>query len=459
MKSIFKALSSADPFGYGYPTLWVLPFSTISEHQKPYPISSSLPQEIILQILVIIKSMYMSRANPSLYRRTLHSVCLLSRSWYSVGTEFLYADPVLRTAREVRLFRRTIESSGVLAPSVKNLTLRIAFEAPCVPDTPQAFWCLRKRNDPPATERGCLETIITHLPRVLDLCESLESLSVSLRSTSIPTIEKIQLPNVGPMSTRTRLRELNIFGNSLEGALANFAFPNLEVLSIQNFCFSEPSNLPCLPKLHTLRIHRPMGRAQWDPNSIDSHILQQKFPSLRVFEINKPASFGPCINNRLFSDLRNLEKLVYIETTELRKFDWGDCPALDTVKHLVLGAVGYMEERFLSWCLPHSVEDLTLFVAIEPRFIFEPSMRSVPVRNVLRWIKYNQANSKLGSGSLRRLEINICDCRDGGAVKPCILGEMKSIQDEIQEICHPCDIKVEFNRCSEFQWLVWRIVF
>ena len=137
---------------------------------------------------------------------------------------------------------------------------------------------------------------------------------------------------------------------------------------------------------------------------------------------------------------------MFIENAELRRFDWYDCPSLNTVKRLVLGAIGYSEERFLSWTVPPSVEDLTLFVAIEPRFIFEPSWRGIPVQHVLQWITFNHEVASLEAGSLRRLEINICDSRDGGEVQPKILGEMQPMLDTIRAICEPFDIQVDFNQ-------------
>lgn len=399
---------------------------------------TSLPPEILSLILEILHSRYASVEKPKPLYRTLLSVCRVCRSWLSVGSEFLYKHPILRDPSDIHAFIRTIKSSSDLPPLVRALTLVDSVDDPAA-DRPN--WRLTKQDDPRAKEQRHVETMSFHITRILSHCKELRTLSITLRHTYVLDTKTPSPQSLYPIDN---VRKLTVFGNTLEAMFLTSSFPSLEDLCIQNYCFTGKFELPTMPNVHTLRLHQPMGG--WRHNSFTKETLHKIFPNLRSFEINKDSSFGSSVDNSLFTHIPNLEQLVFIEGSELRRFDWRDCPALYNVKRLVLGAIGYSEEGFPSWAIPPSVEDFTLFVAIEPRFIFEPSWRGVPVQHVLRWIAYNHENGWLQSGTLRRLEINICDCRDGGEVQPKILNEMQPMLDEIRKLCDPFNIQIVFNQ-------------
>ncbi len=54
----------------------------------------------------------------------LRTVVRVSRSWYFVGTELLYARPFLLTTQSIRSFERTITSKADLAHFVKSLVVQ-----------------------------------------------------------------------------------------------------------------------------------------------------------------------------------------------------------------------------------------------------------------------------------------------------------------------------------------------
>lgn len=360
-----------------------------------------------------------------------------------MATEFLYSHPVLRTPN-LQAFKQTIESSPDLANQVKALTFVDTLDKPN-PDSYKwlTSWIPTRPVDANQKEQEHIDAMKALISRILYQCDALQTLSLTLRNTYSFSGNKVPLENHHWITTR--LRSLTVFGNTLEAMLTNFAFPQLEVLCVQNYSFSTHFQMPPMPRVHTLRLHQPM--CGWERRRrFESADLVKIFPNLRSFEINKDPTFGSSVDNALFTGLENLDQLVYIENTELRKFDWSTCSALKTVKHLTLGAIGYSEDCFTSWNIPSSVEDLVIFVAIEPRFIFEPMWRQVPVQHVVRWIAHNRDHHSFERGSLRRLEINIGDTRDGGEIHPRIMKEMEPMMQSIREICRPFKIALSFNQ-------------
>lgn len=76
----------------------------------------------------------------------LSNAVLVSRLWYFVGTEFLYAHPFLPTTQSIRLFERTMASKPDLAQLVKNLIVQDEGRHLCSFCQPYTYWVMGSGN-------------------------------------------------------------------------------------------------------------------------------------------------------------------------------------------------------------------------------------------------------------------------------------------------------------------------
>ncbi len=108
------------------------------------PTSLILPQEIILQVLGYFAAEARLHAQALFFSLlsgfwtnflepypdskgeahfALHNVALLNRQWHLIAVELLYKHVILTSSQDIRLFRRTVGSSPLLAGLVRKVTL------------------------------------------------------------------------------------------------------------------------------------------------------------------------------------------------------------------------------------------------------------------------------------------------------------------------------------------------
>lgn len=122
-------------------TLPRLSFSRHDAPRHPHDVKgTSLPDEVLLEIFSVLADNVLNTTRLFHYRLSLGMVplndpthplkacisallnaSLVSRSWCSVCTEFLYSNPVLTSPKQFRLFSRTLEQAPHLSFRVRTL--------------------------------------------------------------------------------------------------------------------------------------------------------------------------------------------------------------------------------------------------------------------------------------------------------------------------------------------------
>lgn len=401
------------PFRFVFTTLFPLTKYTnaakgLSTHllSTQVPKRFKLPAEVIIVILRLLTSEALNEAQAVFNdlptsanyiakrrlhaRATLYSAILVSRAWRAVGTEFLYAHPVLMTPYHTRLFIRTLERSPDMERFVKEvwiLDTRIAFRA-------RSFTALRHSQKYLSVKK--MKADVGYL---LEHCSELQALSVGLEFDFTHAEERHFFR--APLVT-TDLRKLTVHQCTFHSMTALFAFPFLEVLCLHRLSLTLNGHLDFPPfyRLHTVQLVRPEG---WFSHPYDIGALQRAFPVLRTVEV-----FG---NYQAIADAKVLACLPFVQqiccvgifsVQELASLI--DCPALSKIRHLTIGVVGPSSRYLASWRIPPALETLTLFVNLSP----SPDGALDGALHLIRRC-LNNNKDRIDAGTLRRLVINTVD--------------------------------------------------
>lgn len=360
-------------------------------------------------------------------QRLLCSLALVGRSWNSVATELLYAEPFLTTPRQIHLLCRTLRGSSSLRRAILSITV---VDARNVDHICQPYSTTKYTNpdtQPPSNHIG---KRLTRYLKSRDIKQQVQAIEALLNMGNVNSLSSVFLSItrqsqydeqsraslfVPALPLASQLRHVTIHDGT-SSTVSNLCLPNLETLCLRCFVFDQQKSIPIFPRLHTLQIVYSFFWVQFI-----SFFSSGRIPSLRTLE------FYHCKHHSGRSPLRDtsqypqLERLHFVGQAELTNaFELMKGSELSGIRQLVLGLrdLGPLAPYFYAWRMPPTLECLTILVL--------EHLCSV-LTDVLRLVQANQKRRKLRS--LRRLVIIGYD--DGRARRD----EAAILIDQICSIC------------------------
>ncbi|CAL1708047.1 unnamed protein product [Somion occarium] len=288
---------------------------------------------------------------------SLHTVILVSRSWYLAGTEYLYRHPILLSYRHIRAFSRVLS---------KYPNVRLARHI-------SVFFQHDWKHKP------------EYLLSILNNLESLESLVVFHDG------HQAQYCPINPQFSCThdffsRLRKLTLCGGYYSSYGIKLPFPNLEHLCLKDVSLLGDAFFECeLPRLHTLQL---VGVVYRDAHSTFKAI--SLLPSLRVLELY----------------------LVY--SYQLASFWQLNDIFFESLQELTIGVLDTCSRTLGTWRLPSNLIRMTLLVNLLPKGEDGKVVGKGSLQDISRFLQHNA--DRLTRKSFIQLRIvsqfNFCDVGD-----------------------------------------------
>ncbi|CAL1717458.1 unnamed protein product [Somion occarium] len=324
----------------------------------------SLPPEIILEIfrhisefftpfdfglnyIIPVPASFKLRAKTNF--DTLSHLCLICRLWYPIAKAILYSHPLLLSSRQLRLFRRSLDSNPTLSNLVKGISIA---------DNNRAYNFGFKMFSGRHTRHA--ERMRKNIRSVLMACTAVNAMSLHISACPYRNSIGNVLQGDFQLTEAHHLQTLTISGTGYYRS--DFSAPGvrqLRQLCLHNAEFhSQSFSIQPFNRLQSLQLIRSFC-FESRPDVIRA---LQNAPNLRQLDLVHnfffvtSDDFLPCPSS--------LDRLTLIGTAELEILQfWShlQVEALSSVRELTIGIIDDGDE-FLAWTVPPQLESLTVLV-------------------------------------------------------------------------------------------------
>lgn len=321
-------------------------------HDEHLPLAQQLPDEIVLEIL-----RHMIPASLVRHQAFLAWACRTCRSWYTVGTEVLYASPLLTTTRKMELFERTLAEAPSLSRFVKAVYAPIHTGSAA---SDLLGWVFGHRS-----QQEELGMMLQHCPAVRSL-----TIRHAVRKGVVSRLPVQDVLRTAQLADR--IENLTLHGSTFEArwnpqfcvlpAFTDLLLPQLQVLCLRGIYILPSLHLPVMPRLRTLQLveNRYFG--------VGPFFQAESLPALRTVEVvEHQALEGQLRLDLLFGEecLTRLHHLRIVQDVRCMVAT----RALPSDGELLSLEIGLLTPRdhtdTVCWCIPQTLESLTFMVGAE----------------------------------------------------------------------------------------------